>query len=122
MEKLIENQSLPKGSQLKPLSPFIDKNGILRVGGRLQKSEFSHNKQHPIIIPYGCHVVSLIIDEFWIMKAKRAVKAHVHKCVTCYRFKNDNINQLMGNLPSYRTKIVEEAFTYTGTDNTIWQP
>lgn len=125
-----------KKSKLLSLYPFLDSNGILRVGGRLQNSEFSYNKKHPIIIPYGCKLMELIIDdahkhtlhggnqltlaqirhEFWIIGAKRAVKKYINSCVTCHRFRKSDSNQLMGSLPNARTKVVTKAFTFTGVD------
>lgn len=63
IKKLQEKNSLPKDNKLKSLYPFLDTNGVLRVGGRLQNSEFSYNKKHPIIIPYGCHLMKLIIRD-----------------------------------------------------------
>lgn len=93
-------------------------------------------KNIQFIIPYGCHLMKLIIlnahkktmhggnqltlcqirHEYWIMSAKRAIKNILHRCVICHRFKTQNSAQLMGNLPAIRTKIVEKAFTNTGTD------
>lgn len=136
IKKLEEKKTLTKDSRLSSLYPFLDAAGVLRVGGRLQNSEFSYNKKHPIIIPYGCHLTRLIIDdahkktlhggnqltlcqirhEFWILSAKRAVKTFINNCVTCHRLKKTSACQLMGNLPATRTKIVEKSFTYTGTD------
>lgn len=52
-----------KHGKLKPLFPFIDDRGLLRVGGRLQNSEFEFNKRHPIIIPRNCHLAWLIIHD-----------------------------------------------------------
>lgn len=136
INQLRENGKLSKESRLKPLYPFIDSDGSLRVGGRLQNSEFNYDKKHPIIIPYGCKLAQLIIDdahrktmhegnqltlsqvrhEYWILAAKRAVKTYINNCVKCHRFRQNNSNQLMGSLPSARTKITHRAFTNTGTD------
>lgn len=133
---LVKNREVSKTSKLRTLYPFTDEHGILRVGGRLQNSEFDFNKKHPIIIPYGCKLMELIIDdahkrvlhggnqltlaqirhEFWIVSAKRAVKKYINGCVTCHRFRKMDSNQLMGNLPAARTKIVPKAFTCTGVD------
>ena len=33
--------------------PFLDSNGLLRVGGRLQNSKFDIHSKHPVIIPIG---------------------------------------------------------------------
>lgn len=131
--KLNEKQCLPKDSKL---YPSIDQNGLLRIGGRLHHSEFSFNKKHPIIIPYGCAMMQAIINdahkqtfhggnqitmnqirhEYWILAGKRAVKSSINNCVTCYRFRSENSHQLMGSLPAARTKIAQKPFTYTGTD------
>lgn len=136
IKKLQEENTLPKDSKLKSLYPFLDEKGVLRVGGRLQNSEFSYEKKHPIIIPYACHLTELIIwdahkqtlhggnqltlcqirHEYWIISAKRAVKAALRQCIRCHRFKSQQSTQLMGNLPAVRTKMVEKAFTNTGTD------
>ena len=32
------------------LDPFLDKDGVLRVGGRLVKSNLSHQLKHPVLI------------------------------------------------------------------------
>ena len=40
-----------KSSNLYKPDPFLDSNGLLRVGGRLGKSRLSHNEAHPMILP-----------------------------------------------------------------------
>lgn len=136
IQSLLRGGELSKRSSLLSLSPFLDSHGVLRVGGRLQNSDFSYNKKHPIIIPYGSKLMELIIDEahkktmhggnqltlaqtrheYWIIAAKRAVKKYINGCVICHRFRRSDTHQLMGNLPGARTKVVSKAFTYTGTD------
>lgn len=128
MQKLRNKECLPKDSRLKPLYPFIDQHNLLRMGGRLQHSEFTFNKKHPIIIPYGCEISKAIIadahkqtfhggnqvtlnqirHEYWILSAKRAVKTFINNCVTCHRFRNEKSCQLMGSLPATRTKTVKK--------------
>ncbi|KAJ8964162.1 hypothetical protein NQ314_005086, partial [Rhamnusium bicolor] len=46
---LKQGKLITKGS-LSSLNPFLDKDGIIRVGGRLQLSEFPYEKMHPIVI------------------------------------------------------------------------
>ncbi|KAJ8912011.1 hypothetical protein NQ315_003548 [Exocentrus adspersus] len=48
---LKHNQPLPTKCNLLSLNPFLDSEGILRVGGRLQNSNFPYSKRHPIILP-----------------------------------------------------------------------
>lgn len=57
-----------------------------------------------------------IRQEFWIIKAKKAVKTFINHCIICHRFRARATEQLMGNLPNIRTKIVPKAFTHTETD------
>lgn len=136
LEHLQEFKEVSQKSKLKMLYPFIDNHGILRVGGRLENSMLEYNRKHPIILPYKSHFTRLVIDsahkqvlhggnqlttaqirhEFWIIGCKRAVKAYIHSCVRCHRFKATAATQLMGNLPLDRTRSMVKPFSYTGTD------
>jgi len=49
-------------SGLQKLDPFVDSQGMLRVGGRLQESCLPYNIKHPLILPRKSHVVNLIIQ------------------------------------------------------------
>ncbi|XP_039431340.1 uncharacterized protein LOC120414278 [Culex pipiens pallens] len=48
---LVKNAPLPSNSKLKALFPFVDADGTLRVGGRLQNSNQPYDVRHPMIIP-----------------------------------------------------------------------
>lgn len=48
MRSLHQHQFLPQGHSLSPLSPYLDNDGILRVGGRLQKASIAADAAHPI--------------------------------------------------------------------------
>lgn len=125
-----------KSSKLMTLNPFIDGNGIMRVGGRLENSDFSYDKKHPMIIPYNSILAKWIIRDahqqvmhggnqltlaqirhtYWIPAAKRAVRTMINQCIICHRFRAKATQQLMGSLPAARTKTATRAFTHTGTD------
>ena len=49
--KLKSDSSVNRSSALYKLDPFIDNDGILRVGGRLRRSELENTMKHPIILP-----------------------------------------------------------------------
>lgn len=51
MDCLTKNTMFPTNNKLKNLYPFIDADGTLRVGGRLQNSNQPYDVRHPIIIP-----------------------------------------------------------------------
>lgn len=124
-----------KISKFKTFTPFIDSDGLLRVGGRLKHSDLSFNAKHPIIMPKVHHVTNLIIDyyhvislhagpqllqsiisqKFWIISARSIMRSRIRKCNTCFRCKPANQAPLMGQLP--RSRIVpSRPFTITGCD------
>ena len=43
-------QGVPRGSPLHSLMPFIDENGTLRVGGRLDAARLTYAEKHPVIL------------------------------------------------------------------------
>lgn len=48
---IISNKQLPKNSKLVTLSPNVNNNNIIRVGGRIQNSNLSEDEKHPILLP-----------------------------------------------------------------------
>lgn len=46
---LKKNKPLPKTSNILCLKPYLE-NGLIRVGGRIENSPYSHDKKHPILI------------------------------------------------------------------------
>ena len=48
---LKKGKNLPNSSNILRLTPFLDKNDILRVGGRLSNCEYSYEASHQIILP-----------------------------------------------------------------------
>ena len=51
-------------SSLYRLDPFLDHNGVMRVGGRIQRGHFTDDTKFPVILPRKGHVTSLIIKYF----------------------------------------------------------
>ena len=113
------------------LSPYIDSQGLARVGGRLK--HFSSGQPHPILIPGG-HLCNLIIRDMheksghmgteyvlaslrtegkWI--SRKYVKSVIVKCVTCKRCFGKPKDQKMADLPKQRVSP-NPPFTYTGVD------
>ncbi|XP_043478769.1 uncharacterized protein LOC122509074 [Leptopilina heterotoma] len=126
--------NLKKSSPLKALNPFIDKDGLLRVSGRLSNAPIAWETKHPIILPN--HRISLLIAQqthlrslhggpqmtlfllrqnFWIIKGRNLVRSIVHKCLTCARHQATLQSQLMANLPSCRV-TPSNPFTHCGLD------
>lgn len=137
-----ELKVLSKGAQLSSrnelynLDPFLDSDGVLKVGGRLSNSSLCHSLKHPVIIPKNHHITRLIIADchekvkhqgkgftineirskgFWIPGINRAVASYVHNCVTCRKHRRPVEEQRMADLPSERVNP-SPPFTYCGMD------
>jgi len=128
-------REIDKKSQLLHLTPFLDENGILRVGGRLQNSSLQFDEKHPIIIPHEDHLSTLIIQDahqrtlhggnqltlavirrkYWIIRGKTSVRKILRNCITCHRFKANPVHQIMGNLPEPRVNP-SPPFVHAGID------
>ncbi|XP_029054752.2 uncharacterized protein LOC114882037 [Osmia bicornis bicornis] len=109
-------------SKLRSLHPFLDKRGMLRVGGRLQHSNLPFAQKHPILLPRGNHLTDLIIREshvknhhsgvtatlynvrqkYWPIDGKNTTRKIIRQCVKCFRVNPPAVEYLMGNLPAAR--------------------
>ncbi|XP_026317449.1 uncharacterized protein LOC113228388 [Hyposmocoma kahamanoa] len=137
INSLRKNGSPHSRSKLLNLTPHLDENGILQVGGRLQNSNLSDEAKHPAILPHTSRLTELIIDHahkktlhggvrltlgqtrqrYWIVGGNRAVKGILRYCVRCHRFKTTKSSQIMGNLPQQRVSA-SRPFTHCGVDFT----
>ena len=135
MNELRLRKCLGRNSPLSSLCPFIDSEGILRVGGRLQNASCSYETKHPIILR-SSHILSklivshfhkfflhaspsllscLIKNDFWIVGGQVLINQETRKCIACIRQRSVTSTQLMGTLPQPRVTI-QRAFTHTGID------
>ncbi|XP_057339521.1 uncharacterized protein LOC130677020 [Microplitis mediator] len=123
------------GSKLIPLNPFLDPNGILRVGGRLAWSELPEGQRHPILLPSDHHITRTIIREehvrlnhagtqatlyslrqvYWPLNSRNTTRKIIHKCLKCFRAKPKLADHVMGDLPSYRVSQ-SRPFLHVGVD------
>jgi len=55
------NQQLPSANKHLCLNPFLDQEGIIRVGGRLRNADVPYDQKHPILLPRHHHITTLII-------------------------------------------------------------
>ncbi|XP_063397214.1 uncharacterized protein LOC134681506 [Mytilus trossulus] len=132
----VEGKNIPANSPLVSLNPFVDQEGILRVGGRLSHADIEINEKHPIIIPGKHHIATLLIRKFhhqvkhqgrlitngairtggyWITGSKRIVSSMIHKCIICRKLRGKLQFQKMADLPVDRLEP-GPPFTYVGVD------
>ncbi|XP_065075581.1 uncharacterized protein LOC135699286 [Ochlerotatus camptorhynchus] len=60
---LQKGKDLPAKHKLSALHPFLDSQGTMRVGGRLQNSSYSYDVKHPIILPGNNKVTELLLRD-----------------------------------------------------------
>ena len=101
-----QNAKISRQSSLLKLDPFVDEQGLIRVGGRLENSTLPFEVKHPIVLPRSSQVTNLIIDHFhkkvthqgkgmtmneirsnglWILGLNATVASYIYKCVQCRR-------------------------------------
>ena len=51
---LPDRKRMVKGCSIYNLDPFLDENGVLRVGGHLKKSNLKIDMKFPILLPKRC--------------------------------------------------------------------
>ena len=56
-----EKAILNKKSSIYKLDPFLDRCGLLRVGGRIQKSTVSEEMKHPVLLARKSEIAVIII-------------------------------------------------------------
>ncbi|KAM9296528.1 uncharacterized protein PAF06_017428 [Gastrophryne carolinensis] len=61
---ILDKRDIPKNSPIANLNPFIDNDGMLRVGGRLNKAELGGQERNPLIIPARHHITTLLIRHY----------------------------------------------------------
>lgn len=126
---------LKKESRLKSCAPYLDEHKVMRVWGRLDNMEASHDTKHPMILDGKGYLTTLLIahahetlshgtpamiqvflrQRFYIVGGRVAIKKYCRNCVTCVRYTGRIPTQLMGNLPAVRVNPAK-AFYSTGLD------
>ena len=136
IETLKSKECLTKGNELHRLNCFLDKSGILRVGGRLRFTNLYSVFKHPVVLPRGAHATTLLILDshakikhqgrgmtinevrargYWVVGLNSEVKALIRKCVICQALRGGRQVQKMADLPADRVECAP-PFTYCGVD------
>ena len=135
IKALKKGQPVSSSSKLKHLNPFIDKENLIRVGGRLCHSNLSFDAKHPIVLPAHNQFTKMLFEHyhkrdlhagpqsllctvrqiFWPINGRNMSRQVVHNCVKCFRTKPIGIEQIMGDLPPVRVKP-SPPFSNAGID------
>ena len=125
-----------RSSSLFKLDPFIDSNGVLRVGGRLSIPKLTSNGAHPVVLPKTSNITEAAViwshetlghggrgltlnnlkkNGVWVLGANAVVRRIIHIYVTCRKLRGRFGDQKMSDLPKER--CYEAApFTHCSVD------
>ena len=104
IQQLEAGRPLPNRSRLLRMNPYLDEQGLLRVGGRLRHSDLSLDAQHQVLLPRDNRLTELLVAEthrrtlhggtqltlatlrqrYWIPQGRQCIKALLHRCPTAY--------------------------------------
>ena len=135
LECLSSGVPLLRSSSIRELSPILNKDGIICVGGRLKHARVPRRSKHPVLVPHenvvSKHIIrdahnvahlgvewtlSLVREKFWVTKGRSTVKKVKRACVTCKRLYKAPCVQQMADLPEERLVSDRAPFTYVGCD------
>ncbi|XP_065093725.1 uncharacterized protein LOC135714319 [Ochlerotatus camptorhynchus] len=132
---LANGERVANSSALKWLSPFIDQDDLIRVGGRLRNAALSDFVKHPVVLS-AKHPLSTLLasffhlkllhagpqlllatlrQKFWILGGRNLSKSVFHHCHTCFRSKPTLVQQSTADLPVSRVSPTR-PFSICGVD------
>ena len=136
ISNLKSKNSLNRHDNLLKLQPFLDNEGLLRVGGRLNYSNLNYSSKHPVILPNKCKIVTYLVSEihkslghsgrqtmvsvirnkYWIIGLNSCIRKLMFCCPICRKINARPFEQKMASLPQDRVQTDEPAFTRVGLD------
>ena len=136
LKSLKKTKSVGRCSKLLPLTPYLDKVGVIRDGGRLDRARLPYEVRHHVILPrkhrlseliiesyhhmenHGGvdHVLAAIRQKFWIIHGRQEVKRLKRECIQCKKERMKLSSQLQSELPMERITPMQPAFYHTSVD------
>ncbi|KAG5874015.1 hypothetical protein JTB14_025797 [Gonioctena quinquepunctata] len=133
--RLINDQEIKRDSRLIDLNPFLDPNGLKRVGRRVNNAQFDFEKKHVVILHEKSHLALLIVEhthhkllhsgpqhtlavireEYWIMNGRSMIRSLILKCIVCFCFRITKVKSIITALPESRLNP-KHPFEITGVD------
>ncbi|XP_058810640.1 uncharacterized protein LOC131675617 [Phymastichus coffea] len=133
--KLLQGPAPRLQASLRALEPFLDEDGLMRVGGRLSQSPLPYDERHPVLLDGRSHLAELVLrwaharslhggfrstyarvlQKAWITGGKSRVKRHLRQCLICARISARTAAQGMAPLPAVRV-TPSRPFSHCGVD------
>ena len=132
----INSKNWSPAHRLAPLAPFVDEDGVMRVGGRLRLADCPEGTKHPVLLPKKSRFTELVLSHhheatkhqgfgitssfirqagLHIVNATRYIKSWVARCVPCRKLRAALHRPQMADLPPDRL-CVSPPFTNVGVD------
>lgn len=125
-----------RSNRYEKLKPMMSPEGVMCVGGRLNKADLPSDTKHPWIVPANHHVATLIVNHYhvelghagaervlaelrsryWIVCGRATVRSVIGRCIPCKRARASALKQEMADLPSDRVTPGDPPFTKVGVD------
>ncbi|XP_067635655.1 uncharacterized protein [Eurosta solidaginis] len=137
IDTLRNEEQLSKSSPLYTLTPIMDDQGILRLGGRIDNAQCVNlSTRRPIILPKA-HVMSRLVvrhyhelfyhqnseaiigairSKYWIPNVRCLLRSIKSACQLCKNAAATPRNPLMGQVPPDRLTPYVRPFSFTGVD------
>lgn len=130
IERLRKGEVVRSSSKLLSLDPFLNKNGLIRADGRLQKARVNFQQQHQILLPDTYRLTNLLVEgehlrllyvgpqallatvrtRYWPLNGRNLARQIFHKCIVCYKANPTPVSQIMGSLPTARVQSSRPFF------------
>eukprot|EP00112_Aurelia_sp_Birch-Aquarium-sp1_P021942 Seg6027.3 transcript_id=Seg6027.3/GoldUCD/mRNA.D3Y31 product="hypothetical protein" protein_id=Seg6027.3/GoldUCD/D3Y31 len=134
--KIMQKEKGPLKGSLLRLSPFVDADGLLRVGGRLRNAPIPYSAKHQLILPQRHYMTKILIlqthednahagpeytlselrQRYWIIGGRSIVRRILHNCLHCKKLRVQPLIPKMADLPDFRVAANEPPFRRTGVD------
>ncbi|XP_058817215.1 uncharacterized protein LOC131680520 [Topomyia yanbarensis] len=135
IQNLQHNKAVGKRSAIRLLTPFLDPEGTIRVGGRLKLSDQPFLFKHPALLPSNHPLTRLIAksyhislihgggrltlaairEKYWPVNGRRLVRSILRSCFRCARAQPVPTTQQIGQLPLHRV-APSRPFAISGVD------
>lgn len=123
IKSMLNGEAISSKSKLFRLRPFLDKNNIICVGGRLKHAaSISICQRNPIVLPANSNFTKLLLCNehvtlmhggpqamlssvrmsYWPINGRNLARNIVNKCVICFKQKPIIMQPIMGDLPKHR--------------------
>ncbi|XP_050066237.1 uncharacterized protein LOC126555351 [Aphis gossypii] len=124
LRRELSHSSRVSSRSLSKLSPFIDSDSVIRVGGRLKHSTLTYECKHPILLAKESHLArligerwhrltchsgpqvmaALILRQYWIVSIRLVLYKVVSSCTMCVRLNAKPVHPFMADLPASRVQ------------------